>query len=149
MRAARVLGRTVTVHVRFADFRVVQRSATLRSPTDATGDVHASAVKSLRAMRLDRPRIRRVGVRVEGLVNAETAYQQPMLGEPDHGWRDAERAADAAVSYTHLDVYKRQVFVHPSGFVQNPYTDIAPAGESPKTVPHRKLWHSSQGSSGW
>ncbi|HOA88231.1 DNA polymerase IV [Propioniciclava tarda] len=98
MRAARVLGRTVTVHVRFADFRVVQRSATLRSPTDATGDVHASAVKSLRAMRLDRPRIRRVGVRVEGLVNAETAYQQPMLGEPDHGWRDAERAADAAVA---------------------------------------------------
>ncbi|SMO64626.1 DNA polymerase III subunit alpha [Propioniciclava tarda] len=44
---------------------------------------------------------------------------------------------------------QRRVFVHPSGFVQNPYTDIAPAGESPKTVPHRKLWHSSQGSSGW
>ena len=44
---------------------------------------------------------------------------------------------------------QRRVFVHPSGFVQNPYTDIAPAGESPKTVPQRKLWHSSQGSSGW
>lgn len=98
MRAARVLGRTVTVHVRFADFRVVQRSATLPSPTDSTGDVHASAVKSLRAMRLERPRIRRVGVRVEGLVDADSAYQQPMLGEPEHGWRDAERAADAAVA---------------------------------------------------
>ena len=52
MRAARVLGRTVTVHVRFADFRVVQRSATLRSPTDSTGEIHASAIASLRAMRL-------------------------------------------------------------------------------------------------
>jgi DNA polymerase IV len=98
MRAARVLGRTVTVHVRFADFRVVQRSATLRSPTDDTGEIHSSAVKSLRAMRLERPRIRRVGVRVEGLVDADRAYQQPMLGEPDRGWREAERAADAAVA---------------------------------------------------
>jgi len=98
MRAARVLGRTVTVHVRFADFRVVQRSATLRSPTDATGEIHTSAVKSLRAMRLVRPRIRRVGVRVEGLVDADSAYSQPMLGEPDRGWREAERAADAAVA---------------------------------------------------
>jgi len=98
MRAARVLGRTVTVHVRFADFRVVQRSATLRGPTDATGEIHSSAVKSLRAMRLERPRIRRVGVRVEGLVDADSAYQQPMLGEPDRGWREAERAADAAVA---------------------------------------------------
>ena len=43
---------------------------------------------------------------------------------------------------------QRRVFLHPSGFVQNPYTDVAPAGESPKTIPARKLWHSSPGSSG-
>ncbi len=98
MRAARVLGRTVTVHVRFADFRVVQRSATLRSPTDSTGEIHASAIASLRAMRLVRPRIRRVGVRVEHLVDAGVAYTQPTLDEPDVGWREAERAADAAVA---------------------------------------------------
>ena len=98
MRAARVLGRTVTVHVRFADFRVVQRSTTLRTPTDATGEIHAAAVASLRALRLERPRIRRVGVRVEGLLDAAVAATQPMLGEPERGWRDAERAADAAVA---------------------------------------------------
>ena len=44
---------------------------------------------------------------------------------------------------------QRRVWVHPSGFVQNPYTDVAPAGESPKSTPQRKLWHSSPGSSGW
>jgi DNA polymerase-4 len=98
MRAAGVLGRTITVHVRFADFRVVQRSATLRTPTDATGEIHACAVRSLRALRLVRPRIRRVGVRVEGLVDAGAVATQPALDEPEHGWREAERAADAAVA---------------------------------------------------
>lgn len=98
MRLARLMGRTVTIHVRFADFRVVQRSATLRNPTDSTGDIHASAVASLRAMRLERPRIRRVGVRVEHLVDANVASTQPMLTDPEHGWRDAERAAEAAVA---------------------------------------------------
>ena len=43
---------------------------------------------------------------------------------------------------------QRRVWLHPSGFVQNPYTDVAPAGESPKATPQRKLWHSSPGSSG-
>ncbi len=98
MRAAHVLGRTVTVHIRFADFRVVQRSLTLHGPTDITAEIHAAAVRAFRAMRLDRPRIRRVGVRVEGLVDVERAYRQPMLGEPERGWREAERAADAAVA---------------------------------------------------
>lgn len=98
MRAAGVLGRTVTVNIRFADFRVVQRSLTLRGPTDGTAEIHGAAVHAFRALRLDRPRIRRVGVRVEGLVDLGRAYQQPMLGEPERGWREAERAADAAIA---------------------------------------------------
>ncbi len=49
---------------------------------------------------------------------------------------------------------QRRVLIHPSGFVQSPYTDVAPAGESPRSIPQdyadpgRKLWHSSPGSSG-
>lgn len=98
LRGGGVLGRTVTVHVRFADFRVLQRSTTLRSPTDSTGELHAAALTGLRGMRLDRPRLRRVGVRVEHLVDAEHAYLQPTLDAPAAGWREAERAADAAVA---------------------------------------------------
>jgi DNA polymerase-4 len=38
-----------------------------------------------------------VGVRVEGLVPAEKACVQPTLIEPEQGWREADRAVDAAV----------------------------------------------------
>lgn len=37
----------------------------------------------------------------------------------------------------------RRVLVHPSGFRQSPWADIAP------TTPPTKLWHASPGSSGW
>ncbi len=98
MRRAGVVGRTITLTIRFADFRTVQRSLTLTNPTDLTGDLHAAAVTLLRGMRLQRPRIRRVGVRVEGVIDVGLAVTQPALDEPEHGWREAERAADAAVA---------------------------------------------------
>ena len=66
----------------------------------------------------------------------------------DEGRADTEHAAAAG------GMGQRRVLVHPSGFVQSPYTDIAPAGESPRSIPQRyadpgrKLWHSSPGSSG-
>ena len=42
---------------------------------------------------------------------------------------------------------QRRVLVHTSGFQMSPYSDIKPAGESPKDVA-RKLWHRSPGSPG-
>ena len=98
MRLARVLGRTVTLSLRFADFRTTQKSLTLPNPTDGTDEVHAAALKLLAAFRLERPRLRRVGIRVEGLLDADRATTQPTLDEPERGWREAERAADAAIA---------------------------------------------------
>lgn len=98
MRRADVMGRTVTVHVRFADFRVTQRSMTLPNPTDTATDLYSAATKVFRGLRLERPRLRRVGIRVEGLVDADRAATQPALDDPERGWRDAELAADAAIS---------------------------------------------------
>lgn len=98
LRAAGLMGRTVTVHVRFADFRVTQRSITLRTPTDLTGDIKDAAVGLLRAMRLVRPRLRRVGVRVEGLIDLRRAATQPTLDAPERGWREAEQVTDAIVA---------------------------------------------------
>ena len=98
MRLARVVGRTVTLTLRFADFRTTQKSLTLRAPTDGTDAIHAAALQLLTAFRLERPRIRRVGVRVEGLLDADLAPRQPALDEPEHGWPDAERAADAVIA---------------------------------------------------
>jgi DNA polymerase-4 len=42
-------------------------------------------------------RIRLVGVRLESLAAADEA-RQLTLGEREYGWREAERAADAAVA---------------------------------------------------
>lgn len=98
MRRAGLMGRTVTTHVRFADFRITQRSTTLSNPTDTATELYAAAVTAFRGLRLERPRLRRVGVRAEGLVDADRTAIQPALDDPDHGWRDIERAADAAVA---------------------------------------------------
>lgn len=97
MRAAGVLGRTVTLNLRFADFTTISRAVTLASPTDITDEVYEAALAALAELGLQRARIRRVGVRVTGLVDRSTAYLQPTLDTPEHGWRDAEKAADKVI----------------------------------------------------
>jgi DNA polymerase-4 len=90
------MGRTVTLKVRFADFTTITRSRTLRDPTDVSREIYAAATALFDALGLQRARIRLVGVRMEGLVQAEQAAVQPRLDEPDFGWRDADRAVDRA-----------------------------------------------------
>ena len=97
MRAAGVLGRTVTLNLRFADFTTISRAVTLTSPTDITDEVYEAALAALARLGLQRARIRRVGVRVTGLVDRSTAYLQPTLDTPEYGWREAERAADKVI----------------------------------------------------
>ena len=96
MRAAGLAGRTVVIKVRFADFSTTTRSRTLREATDVSQDVYATAVALWDAMGLERARIRLVGVRVEGLVDAARAPRQLLLDEREQGWREADRAVDAA-----------------------------------------------------
>jgi DNA polymerase-4 len=94
MRAADVSGRTVTLTVRFSDFTTITRSRTLRDHTNLTPEIYATAADLYAALGLERARVRLVGVRVEGLVDSTRATRQLVLGEREHGWEDAERAAD-------------------------------------------------------
>jgi DNA polymerase-4 len=96
MRTAEVAGRTVTITVRFADFTTITRSRTLPEATDVTHEVHRTALLLYDALGLQRARIRLVGVRVEGLVPRWSVHRQLVLGEREHGWRDADRAVDRA-----------------------------------------------------
>jgi DNA polymerase-4 len=96
LRAAGQAGRTVSIKVRFADFTTVNRSRTLASPTDVARDVYETATALYAGLRLDRARIRLVGVRVEGLAPAGEVPHQLTFGEREHGWREAEQAMDAA-----------------------------------------------------
>ena len=86
----------MSIKVRFADFTTITRSRTLHEATDVGRDVYATARSLYAALGLDRARIRLVGVRVEQLVDGEQTPRQLQLDEPEHGWRDAERAADRA-----------------------------------------------------
>jgi DNA polymerase-4 len=98
MRRAGLVGRTVSVSLRFSDFSEVTRSATLPTPTDVTEEIYAAAVALYEKLGLDRARIRRVGVRVEGVAPARQAYRQPQLTDPERGWQEADQAVDAAVA---------------------------------------------------
>jgi DNA polymerase-4 len=96
LRSVGVAGRTVVLKVRFADFTTITRSRTLSEATDVARDVYATARELWTALRLERARIRLVGVRVEGLVEAGRQHHQLLLDERDEGWREAERAVDRA-----------------------------------------------------
>ena len=97
MRRQGVLGRTVAISVRFADFTEVIRSTTLPGPTDVTEEIYLAAQALYDRLGLDRARVRRVGVRAEHLVDAAKAYRQPTLLDPEFGWREADHAVDQAV----------------------------------------------------
>jgi DNA polymerase-4 len=96
LRAGGVVGRTVSLKVRFADFTTITRAKTLREPTDVAREIFATAKGLFLALGLDRARLRLVGVRVEGLLEADGSPRQMLLGERPRGWRDAEQAADRA-----------------------------------------------------
>lgn len=119
MRAAEVVGRTVTLRVRFSDFTTITRSRTVRDPTDVAIEVHAQVADLYAALGLQRARIRLVGVRVSGLTPSRSTPRQLMLGQRPHGWSDAERAVDAAGRRWGPSA------VHPATLLRNRHQDPA------------------------
>lgn len=96
MRSAGVAGRTVTLTVRLSDFTTITRSRTLPEATDVTVEIHRAVTHLYDALGLERTPLRLVGVRVEGLVPRSSVHRQMVLGEPEHGWAEADRAVDRA-----------------------------------------------------
>jgi len=94
LRDRELYAKTISIKVRFADFSTINRSKTLPLPIDSTHDVY-DVVKGLYlALRIERARLRLVGVSLENL--SEGAPHQMMLGEREVGWRQAEGAMDQA-----------------------------------------------------
>ncbi len=110
LRGQSLVARTVGIKVRYADFRTVTRVRTLPDWTEATDEIYAVAGSLYQALRLDRPRIRLLGVKVDGLRDAATTPRQLTLdlgldpaGAPNAGaarrsqaTSGAQRATDAA-----------------------------------------------------
>ena len=93
LRAAGVAGRTVSIKVRFHDFRTITRSVTLPSAVDTGPDVVRAAAELLG--RIDpTPGVRLLGVHVSQLV--EGAARQLTLDDVEApSWDDATGAIDA------------------------------------------------------
>jgi DNA polymerase-4 len=93
LRAADVAGRTVSIKVRFHDFRTITRSVTLPSPV-ATGPDVVRAASELLARIDPTSGVRLLGVHVSQLV--EGSARQLTLDDVDApSWDDATGAIDA------------------------------------------------------
>jgi DNA polymerase IV len=79
LRSRRLGARTVGIKIRYADFRTVTRVRTLPGWVDDTATIYAAACQLYDSLRLDRPRIRLVGVKAENLRDAERVAEQLTL----------------------------------------------------------------------
>lgn len=93
LRDAQLSGRTVTLKVRFASFETITRSTTLAQPTDRTHDISDHAVELFHSLRLERARVRLLGVGVSGLGDGAAARQLAL--DVDQRWEQVDAVADA------------------------------------------------------
>jgi DNA polymerase-4 len=93
LRKRGLRGRTVSIKVRFSDFSTITRSRTLPVATDVTREIHHTACQLL-DNQTPPGAIRLIGVRMEQLDDGATTGEQLLLDAPEHGWREADQAAD-------------------------------------------------------
>ena len=98
LRSRQLATQTISIKVRFADFKTISRSKTLVLPIDGMQECYDVAKKLYVALKLDRARIRLIGIGLENLVDSQNAPVQLELGERDTGWREATKAVDAATA---------------------------------------------------
>jgi DNA polymerase-4 len=96
MREKDFSARTISIKVRFADFKTITRSKTVPLAISATHEVYEVVKNLFIALKLDRARIRLVGVSLDGLEDGIDGTEQLVLGERENGWRQATAAIDKA-----------------------------------------------------
>jgi DNA polymerase-4 len=94
LREKGLFAKTISIKVRFADFSTINRSKTLPLAIDSTHEVYEVVKALYLALKIDRARLRLVGVALENLQ--EDSPEQLVLGAREKGWRDAEGAIDRA-----------------------------------------------------
>jgi DNA polymerase-4 len=96
LRAKGLCGRTITLKVRFSNFKTITRSQTLGAAVDTTSEIYSIARELYERLDPDRPRIRLLGVGIAGLAPGPPRRQLDLLaptGTPR--WSEASRAIDA------------------------------------------------------
>ena len=95
LRAKGLCGRTITLKVRFSNFKTITRSRTLPEEVDAGAEIYAVAKALFEALPVERPRIRLLGVSVAGLATGPPRSQLDLLHQARPGWREATGAIDS------------------------------------------------------
>lgn len=98
MRSRNLRAKTVSIKVRFADFKTISRSKTFPLAINGTQETFAVVKQLYEALDIAGARLRLVGVGLENLVENEGAAHQPALGEREIGWAQAEAAVDRAIA---------------------------------------------------
>jgi len=93
MRGKGLATNTISIKVRFTDFKTISRSKTLDLPTTGTQEIFEVAKALYLALNLDRVLIRLVGVSLDSLVENDDVTQM-VLGERTSSWQQADRAID-------------------------------------------------------
>jgi DNA polymerase-4 len=96
LRGRGLRGRTVSIKVRFTDFKTITRARAMPAGTDVAREIHTVAVELL-TEHVPTGAVRLIGVRVDGL-GASGGGQQLTFDSAEPRWRDAEVAADVARS---------------------------------------------------
>ena len=84
---------TISIKVRFADFKTISRSKTVDLPITGTQEIFEVVKNLYLALNLDRVLIRLVGISLDSLVE-DADVKQLTLGERANGWRQADKAID-------------------------------------------------------
>ncbi len=94
LRDRELFTKTISIKVRFADFTTINRSKTLPLAIDSTQEIYEVVRTLYQALKIERARLRLVGVSLENLQ--EGAHEQLTLGSREKGWRQADSAIDQA-----------------------------------------------------
>jgi DNA polymerase IV len=99
LRAKGLCGRTITLKVRFSNFKTITRSRTLEEAVDTGAEIYEAARDLYLKLDPERPRIRLLGVAMSGLVPGPPRRQLDLLGAATKGssrpqWEDATKAMD-------------------------------------------------------
>lgn len=84
---------TISIKVRFADFKTISRSKSVDLPMTGTQEIFEIVKNLYLGLNLDRVLIRLVGVSLDSLVE-DDQIKQLSLGERASGWQQADQAVD-------------------------------------------------------
>ena len=95
LRSKGQCGRTVTLKIRWSNFKTITRSRTMGAAVDTAPEIYAVARSLYERLDPDRPRIRLIGVSVSGLAPGPPQRQLDLLTTSSKpGWREASAAID-------------------------------------------------------